>query len=146
MIKYPAIDREPSRVSVLVRVSIAVKRHYDHGNSYKGKHLIQFQRFSPLSSWQQACHPGGRHGNRGVLHQKARRRLSSTGFLEETIFCTGKNLRDLIVHLHSDTLLPTRPHLIVQFLWPRIQTHESLRATPIQTTTLGPESIQISIN
>ena len=26
--------------SVFVRVSIAVKRHHDHGNSYKGKHLI----------------------------------------------------------------------------------------------------------
>jgi hypothetical protein len=27
-------------ISVLVRVSIALKRHHDHGNSYKGKHLI----------------------------------------------------------------------------------------------------------
>ena len=25
---------------VLVRVSTAVKRHHDHGNSYKGKHFI----------------------------------------------------------------------------------------------------------
>ena len=25
---------------ILVRVSIAVKRHHDHGNSYKRKHLI----------------------------------------------------------------------------------------------------------
>jgi hypothetical protein len=42
---------------VLVRVSIAVKRHHDQGNSYKGQHLIgavlQVQRFSPLSSRQQ---------------------------------------------------------------------------------------------
>ena len=41
---------------------IAVKRHHDHHNSYKGKHLIgtglQFQRLSPLSTWQ---HPH-RHG------------------------------------------------------------------------------------
>ena len=33
-------------------VSIAMKRHYDHVNSYKRKHLIgvglQVQRFSPL--------------------------------------------------------------------------------------------------
>ena len=28
------------RDGVLVRVSIAVKRHQDPGNSYKGKHLI----------------------------------------------------------------------------------------------------------
>ena len=27
--------------SVLVKVSIAVKRHHDHGNFYKGKHLIR---------------------------------------------------------------------------------------------------------
>ena len=38
-------------------VSIAVKRHHDQGNSYKGKHLIgaglQVQRFSPSSSRQE---------------------------------------------------------------------------------------------
>ena len=32
------------------------KQKHDYGNSYKGKHLIgaglQFQKFSPLSSWQ----------------------------------------------------------------------------------------------
>ena len=28
-------------MAVLVRVSIAVKRHHDHDNSYKGKHLIR---------------------------------------------------------------------------------------------------------
>jgi hypothetical protein len=43
-----------------------VKRHHDHDNSYKGKHLIgaglQFQRFSPLSSWQEAWQDAGRHG------------------------------------------------------------------------------------
>jgi hypothetical protein len=41
---------------VLVWVSIAVKRHHDQGNSYKG-HLIgaglQVQRFSPLSPRQE---------------------------------------------------------------------------------------------
>ena len=41
-----------------LRVSITMKRHHDHGNSYM-KHLIgvtrlQFQRFSPLSSGQGA--------------------------------------------------------------------------------------------
>jgi hypothetical protein len=39
---------------VSLRVSIAVKRHRDQGNSYKGKHLtgavLQVQRFSKLSS------------------------------------------------------------------------------------------------
>jgi hypothetical protein len=35
---------------------IAVERHHDHGNSYKGQHWagLQFQSFSPLSSWQEA--------------------------------------------------------------------------------------------
>lgn len=41
-------------VSVLARGSIAVNRHHDHNNSYKGTHLIgagsQVQRSSPLSS------------------------------------------------------------------------------------------------
>jgi hypothetical protein len=44
-------------MSVLVRVSIAVKRYHAQGNSYKGKQLIggglQFQRFSPLLSCRQ---------------------------------------------------------------------------------------------
>ena len=47
-------------------VFIAVKRLHDHNNSYKGKHLIgaglQLQRFSPLSSWQEAWQRAGRHG------------------------------------------------------------------------------------
>jgi hypothetical protein len=38
---------------VLIRVSIAVKRHHGQGNCYKGKCStlagLQFQRFSPLS-------------------------------------------------------------------------------------------------
>jgi hypothetical protein len=46
----------------IVRVSIAVKRHHDQANAYKGRYLtgagLQFQRFSPLLSWQHA----GRHG------------------------------------------------------------------------------------
>ena len=55
------------KVIVLARVSIAVKRHHDQGNSYKGQHLIwaglQILRSSPLSSWEAWQHPG-RHGAR----------------------------------------------------------------------------------
>ena len=44
----------------------AVNRHHDQGKSYKGQHLIgaglQFQRFSPLSSWQEAWQPAGSDG------------------------------------------------------------------------------------
>ena len=65
----------------LVRVSIAVKTHHDHGNRDKGQHLIgvglQILRFSPLSAWQHI----GRHGleQLRVLHpsqKEARRRLA----------------------------------------------------------------------
>jgi hypothetical protein len=49
-----------------LRVSIAVKKHHDQGNSYKCKTLIgaglQFQRFSPLSSWPEAWQCAGRLG------------------------------------------------------------------------------------
>lgn len=38
---------------VLVSVSIVVKRHREHGDSYKAT-LLQFHRFGPLSSWQRA--------------------------------------------------------------------------------------------
>jgi hypothetical protein len=51
---------------VYVRVSITVKRHHDHGNSYKGKHLVwiglQSQRFSQILSWQKAWQHASRHG------------------------------------------------------------------------------------
>jgi hypothetical protein len=47
-------------------VSIAMKRHHDHGKSYKEKYLIgtglQVQRFSPLLSWWVAWQHAGRHG------------------------------------------------------------------------------------
>ena len=53
------IDRVLLLVNLLYLVYVmTVKRHHDQGNSYKGKHLIeaglQFQRFSPLSSWWEA--------------------------------------------------------------------------------------------
>jgi hypothetical protein len=45
-----------------------VKRHQDHGNFNKRKHLtgagLQFQRFSPLSSWWGAQWHAGRHDAR----------------------------------------------------------------------------------
>jgi hypothetical protein len=53
---------------VRLKVPIAVKRHHDQGNSYKG-HLIgaglQVPRFSPLSSRQEAWQYPGRHGAGG---------------------------------------------------------------------------------
>jgi hypothetical protein len=53
--------------AVLVFVSFAVRRHHDQGSSYKKQQLIgaglQVQRFSPLSSWQEAWQCPGRHGD-----------------------------------------------------------------------------------
>jgi hypothetical protein len=74
---FPASDPEESKLrqylvtsSVSVRVSIAVKKHHDQCNSYKGQHLIgtglQILRLSPLSSkWETWQHPG-RHGAGGA--------------------------------------------------------------------------------
>jgi hypothetical protein len=53
-------------LGVCLRVSIALKRHHDQSNSYKGQYLIgaglQVQWFSPLSSWLEAWQCPGRHG------------------------------------------------------------------------------------
>jgi hypothetical protein len=47
------------KTGILARISIALKKHFDHSNSYKIKHLIgassQFQRF-------RLYHHGGEHG------------------------------------------------------------------------------------
>ena len=89
---------------------IAVKNHHDHSNSYKEKHLIgaglQFQRFSPLSSWWEAWQRAGRHGAEELrtLHldpQTARRD------------CVHSEHRRPQSPLHSDALPPIRPHLLI---------------------------------
>jgi hypothetical protein len=58
-------------VGVLVRVSTAVKRHNDKGNSYKGQHLfgagLLVLRFSPLAIWWEAGKHSVLEGLR-VLH------------------------------------------------------------------------------
>jgi hypothetical protein len=64
-------------------------KHHDHGNTYKGKHLIgaglEFQRFSALSSWQEdvawqhPCRHGMLENELRVLHfelKVARSRVS----------------------------------------------------------------------
>jgi hypothetical protein len=66
---YDARGRDGNQKSarqVLSQYSIALKTHHDHCNSYKGHHLIgvclQFQRFSPLSSWWEAWQLAGGQG------------------------------------------------------------------------------------
>ena len=50
-------------LGVLVRVSIAVKRHHDNSDTYTGKTFnwggLHFQRFSPLSSCCTGRHDAG---------------------------------------------------------------------------------------
>jgi hypothetical protein len=45
---------------------MAMKRYHDPGNSYIGATFhwdgLQYQKFSPLSSWQEAWQHPGRHG------------------------------------------------------------------------------------
>jgi hypothetical protein len=76
-----------SLLSVFPLGFIAVKRHHDQGNFYKGQYLVgaglQFQRFSPSSSWWEAWQHPGRHGSRGAnistsWSSGSSRRLSST--------------------------------------------------------------------
>ena len=82
-------------VSVLVRVSIVVKRHCDQGNSYKEQHLIgaglQFQRFNPLSWKHGSIQADMVLEEPRVLHlhlKAARRRLSSEDRQEEAMIPT----------------------------------------------------------
>ena len=95
-IEYPPSLRYESRDCALVKITIAVKRNHDQGNSYKEQYLIgsglHFQRFSPSSSRQEAWQHVGRHGGGGAersmsswkgsqgqtIFQEARRRVSKT--------------------------------------------------------------------
>lgn len=65
---------------------VAVKGHCDHGNSFKGKHLIGtglrkfkglVQRFSSLLSWQETWQSAGRHGV-GEVAQRSTSRLAGS--------------------------------------------------------------------
>jgi hypothetical protein len=53
------------------QVSLAVKRHYDHSNSYKRIHFtgagLQCQRFSAILSGWEAWWHAGRHGDAKVV-------------------------------------------------------------------------------
>jgi len=75
---------------------------------------LQFQRFSPLSSWQETWHRAGRLGAREprVLHldlKAARRGLPSTGSQEEALTPHWAELEALP---HSDVLPLTKLHLL----------------------------------
>ena len=70
-----------AKLSTLIRFSIDVKRHYDQGNCYKGKYLIgdslQFERFSPLSSWQDPGREGSGEAESPTFRSKGKQEKTS---------------------------------------------------------------------
>ena len=143
-------------VGISVRVSVAVKRHHDHDNCYKGKHSIgvawlQFRGSAHHhhgGAWQQS----GRHGAGEVAESPTSCRQQS-GLSHSTWL---EHIWDLKVHLPRDTLLPTstptptRPHLlIVPFsfkplhsipLSPKTYNHIIMQKC-IQSNFKGPQSL-----
>jgi len=77
---------------------IAVERHRDQGNSSKGQYLIgaglQFQRFSPSSSWREAQQCAGRHG----AGEGERVPRLDPQAAEGTVFCRQPGVGDCLPH------------------------------------------------
>ena len=107
-----------------------MKRYHDQGNSYKGKHSIraglQFQRFSPLSSWPEAWQFADIHGAGGTkdLHldfqAAAGDSKQSRGGSDSTL---SLEIYGPKAHLNSDLFPPTRPYFLIV---PSILKHESI--------------------
>jgi hypothetical protein len=113
-----------------LKVSLAMKRHHDHSNSYKGKHLIwtglQFRcLIHYLSSWQKAWQHAGIHSAGEVAESFTSWSIGSRSDCH-TRPCSS--IWDLKACLYSDTLPPTRSHLlIVPLPIPQAFKHMSLR-------------------
>ena len=96
------------------RTYIAVKRHHDHNNSYKGKHSIWWIGFRGLvhchhgwTCWSASRYGAGKGGE------------SSTSCRPQEVnrhWAWLEHLR-LQTPLHSDKLPPTRPHPLQQSNW-----------------------------
>lgn len=126
---------------ILIRIFIAVKRNCKPGSSYKERHVIgaylQFQRSSRLSSQQGAWWHADRHSSGQGAD-------SSTPWFTGSIKWTGLSFWCLKAHLlvtrfiqqgHSYTHKDI-PHNSVTPYVPSIQTNDSVRASPSQTSTL----------
>jgi hypothetical protein len=104
-------------LTVLVRISIAIKRHHSQGNSYKGQHFIeagpQVLRFSPLSSWSEARQGPGRH----IAGKAESSTSSSKGSQEQTVSQTARRVQNPPTKRHTSsnkaTPTSTRPHLLI---------------------------------
>lgn len=118
--------------SCLYQCSNSMERHQDQSSSYKRMHLIgtglQFQGFSPLSSWQEAWWNDGRNGagegagNYILIHWQK----------DSGLFVGFWNLKATA----SNTFPPSRPYLLI--LWNSdtiVSKHSNLWAILIQTTT-----------
>ena len=95
-------------LGVYLRVSIALKRHHDHGNSYKGSHFIG----AGLQFRGLVHHHGRKHGDMQadmVLEKELRvlhLALQAAGRNGEIELLRPQNL------LSNDALHPTKPHLL----------------------------------
>ena len=113
-----------------VLVFTALKKHYDHGNSYLKEHLIevallQFHKFSPLSLWQETW----KYAGRGCTGTESTISLSEDSRESTNSHSNGSlSKRILQAHPHSDTLPPKRTCLLIVPL--------PFGATFFQTTTL----------
>ena len=102
---YFTLHRQPHNYinSCLGQGFTAVRRHYDHRNSYGENHVI-VQRFSPLWSCQEAWRHAGRRGesstSRWAGSRKGEQPWTWTYFLQE-----GHT------YFNKATPTPTRPYL-----------------------------------
>jgi hypothetical protein len=96
---------------VLVRVSTAVKRHHDQGNSYKGQQLIG----SPYS-FRDSVHyyHGRKHGSiqADVGLEKLKVLQLDLKATSRLLYWAELELWSLNIHTHSDTLPLTRLHFL----------------------------------
>jgi hypothetical protein len=112
-------------VSICPRISIAVKRHHDQENCYKGQHLIGagllVLRFSPLSSWQEAWQHLGKHRIR-------------EGAESSTSCCEGKQEKADFQKARMKVSKPTPT--VIHFLQ-QGHTHSNKGTPPKSATPLG---------
>ena len=123
---------------------MAVKRHRDHRNSYKGKHLtgagLQFQRVSPLASRQEAwwwCagrYGAGERAESSTFWSTGSRRLLGLAWAYETSKTTF-TMKHFLQQRHTYSNKATPPNAFTAY-GPNIQMYESMGAISIQTTTI----------
>lgn len=129
-----------------LRVFIALKRHHNHDNSYKGKHFIGLiYRLKavnyPLSLWQESWQHANRHSAGGAESSASwfsgsRRELCAT--LVRTWAYETSSHTHTVTHFlqlgHTSSNKAISPNATPY--GKRIQTHEPIGAVSIPTTTV----------